>query len=314
MTQFLAKPVQYLSSLVNRVPRRVWRWVLRVAVLALLVPPILQWIIAYLVGSDARILPPQLLAAKNLLIVTAHPDDECLFFAPSILGVLDRNKAMTGGLLVMSTGNNYGIGEQRKLELMGSCKALGISDQRCVALDHADLQDNPTVWWDTPLIEGIVDKYVKKWDIDAILTFDEGGVSGHINHRAVSAAVSNYAATNLQAPVTFTLTTASLPRKYTILGDLPLTALPFAWRILEALSFPTSTADVKDGGRALVANTWHRYLMTRDAFSRHPSQYTWDRHLYMIVSRYVWFNDLKRVSRVTAAAAAGGTDPAHSKN
>jgi len=36
--------------------------------------------------------------------------------------------------------------------------------------------------------------------------------------------------------------------------------------------------------------------MTRDAFAQHPSQYTWDRHLYMIVSRYVWFNDLKRIS------------------
>ena len=92
------------SQLLALVPRRAWRWLLRAAVVAVVVPLLLQWVIAYLVGSDARILPPQLLAAKNLLIVTAHPDDECLFFAPSILGVLDRNKAVTGGLLVMSTG------------------------------------------------------------------------------------------------------------------------------------------------------------------------------------------------------------------
>ena len=68
----------------------------------------LNRVVAYLVGSDARILPPQLLAARNLLVVTAHPDDECLFFSPSILGVLDRNKDMTGGLLVMSTGTRAG--------------------------------------------------------------------------------------------------------------------------------------------------------------------------------------------------------------
>ena len=137
----------------------------------------------------------QLLAAKNLLIVTAHPDDECLFFAPSILGVLDRNRGITGGLLAMSTGNaapslppspdyspttcmhlpfpdrarardrapktdtdsstqvlaviddtlgnNYGIGETRKSELIGSCKALGINVERCVAIDREELQDNP---------------------------------------------------------------------------------------------------------------------------------------------------------------------------
>ena len=84
-----------------------------------------------------------------------------------------------------------------------------------------------------------------------------------------------------------------------MLGDLPLTALPFFWRILAALSFPTSTASPRDGARALVANTWHRYLRTRDAFAQHPSQYTWDRHLYMIISRYVWFNDLKRIPRQT---------------
>lgn len=109
---------------------------------------------------------------------------------------------------------------------------------------------------------------------------------------------SHYAATNPQAPVAFTLTTTSLPRKYTILGDLPLTALPFFWRIIGALSYPSGTADPKDGGRALTANTWDRYRKTRHAFAQHPSQYTWDRNLYMIASRYVWFNDLRRVDRV----------------
>jgi N-acetylglucosaminylphosphatidylinositol deacetylase len=78
---------------------------------------------------------------------------------------------------------------------------------------------------------------------------------------------------------------------------MPLTALPFLWRIIEALSFPTHSADPKDGVRALVANSWRRYQLTREAFAQHPSQYTWDRHLYMILSRYVWFNDLKRVPR-----------------
>ncbi|KAH8913116.1 LmbE-like protein [Coniochaeta sp. PMI_546] len=287
------------TQLLNSVPRRAWRWLIRIGVLVLVIPPILQLVIAYLVGSDARILPPQLLAAKNLLIVTAHPDDECLFFSPSILGVLDRNKHTTGSLLVMSNGNNYGIGELRTSELKGSCQALGINAGRCIALDHPALQDNPKLWWDIDLIESIVHEYVKKWDIDAIITFDEGGVSGHINHRAVSAAVSNYASTSPEAPVTFKLTTTSLLRKYTFLGDLPLTALPFTWRIIEALSFPATTADPKDGTRVLVANTWHRYLMARNAFASHDSQYTWDRHLYMILSRYVWYNDLKMIHRST---------------
>jgi N-acetylglucosaminylphosphatidylinositol deacetylase len=80
------------------------RWLVRLGFLAVLVPICLQWTLAYLLGSDARLLPPELHHAKNLLVVTAHPDDECLFFAPSILGVLDRDHNVRGGLLVMSTG------------------------------------------------------------------------------------------------------------------------------------------------------------------------------------------------------------------
>jgi N-acetylglucosaminylphosphatidylinositol deacetylase len=79
---------------------------------------------------------------------------------------------------------------------------------------------------------------------------------------------------------------------------MPLTALSFSWRILEALSFPTSVADASYSHKALVANTWRRYRMTRQAFRNHNSQYSWDRHLYLVLSRYVWFNDLKKVPRL----------------
>ncbi|KAK4160646.1 putative deacetylase LmbE-like domain-containing protein [Cladorrhinum sp. PSN259] len=288
-----------MMKLLSKIPRRILRFGLRLALLAAVIPVVLQCLIAYVVGSDARILPPQLLHAKNLLIVTAHPDDECLFFSPSILGVLERNKNTVGGLLVMSTGNNYGKGETRAQELKGSCQALGIHFQRCIALDHPDLQDDPKKWWNTDLIENFVHEHVKRWEADAIITFDEGGVSGHINHRAVSAAVRHYAATNPEAPVAFSLTTTSLIRKYTFLGDLPLTSLRFTWRIIEALSFHASKADPKTSDRALAANSWHRYLLTRSAMASHRSQYTWDRNLYMVLSRYVWFNDLKRLPHVS---------------
>ncbi|KAK9236482.1 N-acetylglucosaminyl-phosphatidylinositol de-N-acetylase [Lipomyces kononenkoae] len=272
------------------------RWVVRVGLALLLFPVFLQWALAYLLGSDARILPQELQYAKNLLIVTAHPDDECLFFAPSILGVLDRNRQMTGGLLVMSTGNNYGLGETRKQELLGSCKALGIDQSRCVALDHPQLQDDPKVWWETSVIQPIVEDYVRKWDIDAIITFDSGGVSGHINHRAVSAAISTYVAGNDKAPPSYMVVTRPLIRKYTFLFDLPLTALPFTWRIITAIFVPSQHADPSYSSKALAVNTWHRYIRTRAAFRSHDSQYSWDRHLYMVLSRYVWFNDLTRAT------------------
>jgi hypothetical protein len=65
-------------------------------------------------------------------------------------------------------GNNYGIGDLRKNELLGSCAALQIDPARCMALDHPELQDNPTVWWDTALVQTIVQQYIDKWNIDAV--------------------------------------------------------------------------------------------------------------------------------------------------
>jgi N-acetylglucosaminylphosphatidylinositol deacetylase len=99
-------------------------------------------------------------------------------------------------------GDNYGLGETRKKELGDACQVLGIDRQeRCVVLDRKyavpdkvvltrrELQDNPQVWWDTDVVENVIEEYVKRWKIDAIITFDDGGVSGHINHRAVAAGV-----------------------------------------------------------------------------------------------------------------------------
>jgi N-acetylglucosaminylphosphatidylinositol deacetylase len=108
---------------------------------------------------------------------------------------------------------------------------------------------------------------------------------------------SNYASTDAQAPATYMVSSVFLLRKYTVLGDLPLTSFPFTWRIIQALSFPTAVADDSYANKALAANSWRRYLKTRAAFRQHNSQYSWDRNLYMILSRYVWFNNLQRVQR-----------------
>jgi len=51
------------------------------------------------------------------------------------------------------------------------------------------LQDDPHVWWDPALVAQVVEEYVQRWGIDAIITFDDRGVTGHINHRATAVGV-----------------------------------------------------------------------------------------------------------------------------
>jgi N-acetylglucosaminylphosphatidylinositol deacetylase len=184
-----------LTKLVRSKALRFYLRVLsRVLGFLLIASVVLEIVLAYGVARDVRILPSTLRQGNNFLLVTAHPDDECLFFSPTVLGVLDGNTEMKGGLLVLSAGNNYGIGETRKKELKGSCEVLGIDFERCVVLDEKDL---PKLWWDEDVIMSQVKQYIKKWKVDIvslgfgsfatktknysdsiqIVTIDEGGVS-----------------------------------------------------------------------------------------------------------------------------------------
>ena len=61
----------------------------------------------------------------RVLLVTAHPDDECMFFAPTIRNILKQNGSLE--LLCLSTGDGAGKGRIRVEELHKSCRVLGIS-------------------------------------------------------------------------------------------------------------------------------------------------------------------------------------------
>ena len=90
------------------------------------------------------------------------------------------------------------------MELKAACLRIGA--KQCIVLDREDIRDNPKIWWDQEIVQTIVKSWVSKWSADAVrhkwvhdafrnshilqvITFDLGGVSGHINHRAVSAAI-----------------------------------------------------------------------------------------------------------------------------
>ena len=107
----------------SKAVRRYVNLLLRILTFILILSIVLQFILAYIVAKDPRILPPALRRAKNLLIVTAHPDDECLFFAPAILGVLDSNPDTKGGLIVLSSGSSCTSGRS-ELRLTFSRKQL----------------------------------------------------------------------------------------------------------------------------------------------------------------------------------------------
>ncbi|XP_065027789.1 probable N-acetylglucosaminyl-phosphatidylinositol de-N-acetylase isoform X3 [Musa acuminata AAA Group] len=120
---------------------------------------------------------------RNVLLVIAHPDDESMFFAPTILFL--NSEGHNIHILCISTGNAEGVGNNRKVEIYRACAILKIPLQQVKVLDHPCLQDGFENTWDHELLARLIEDEIKVWDIDSLITFDDFGVSGHPNHRDV---------------------------------------------------------------------------------------------------------------------------------
>lgn len=99
-------------------------WILSLVVLAFS-----WWILA---GGRAE-LPRALTSVRFCLLVTAHPDDECMFFAPTLLSL--KRAGVRVSLLCLSEGNCDGLGGIRKEELKQSALLLGIPTDRVSVLN-----------------------------------------------------------------------------------------------------------------------------------------------------------------------------------
>ncbi|XP_068227100.1 N-acetylglucosaminyl-phosphatidylinositol de-N-acetylase [Palaemon carinicauda] len=213
---------------------------------------------------------------RRVLVVTAHPDDEVMFFGPTILHFTQREDALVY-LLCLSTGNHYGMGNIRSRELLESCRLLGVARENILLYRCDDLPDDPSIMWPTVRTANLINQYLHALDINMVVTFDMGGVSGHVNHSALYSAIQHLVEEEL-LPETcgaFSLDSVNIFRKYSSLLDVPLSY---------AFSSCAFTVDL------------HHYSILRKAMRAHSSQYVWFRKLYMIFSRYLLINTLTRLN------------------
>lgn len=212
----------------------------------------------------------QLAGARRVLFVTSHPDDEVMFFGPTILGLVRRCEVF---LLCMSPGRE--AGHTRKRELFASCKLLGIPDSNVILMRHSKLKDDPTVRWREELVSDIILRQVASLSIDTCVTFDRYGVSGHRNHISLYYALACLAMEDRHRSV-FCLTSVNLLRKYSGVVDVPMSFLVCPRVYLAGLV---------------------EWVTLQRAMAAHWSQYTWFRCLYMLFSRYTLINTLEPMSR-----------------
>jgi len=243
-------------------------------------------------AAAAAAAPPARGAAPPLLLVTAHPDDESMFFAP----LLDAARAagMHVRVLSLTDGGAGGDGRVRARELAAAGAALGFSPSVAAV---AGVRDGMHEEWDVGaaaraiVAEARAARARARGGALALASFDARGVTGHANHVAAAAA-ARAAARALGAPL-FALRT--VPRGARFCGPRAARArwaaaaargAPAA--LPRAGAWPRAPLVLFARGAAPCAGVWR-------GMRAHASQFVWHRRLWAIFSAYAYFVELECV-------------------
>jgi LmbE family N-acetylglucosaminyl deacetylase len=131
------------------------------------------------------------IGVRSALVVVAHPDDESFGLGGVVArltasGVDVRVLCLTHGE-ASTLGAGVDLGDLRAVELTCAAAELGVRD--VTLLDHPDggLADV-----DGDVLDATVDSCIG--DADLVVVFEPGGVTGHPDHRAATAAAERVAA------------------------------------------------------------------------------------------------------------------------
>ncbi|KAL4761740.1 PIG-L family deacetylase [Aspergillus foveolatus] len=265
---------------------------------------------------------------KRICLLIAHPDDEAMFFAPTLLALTKPELGNHIKILCLSSGDADGLGHIRRGELQKSAKRLGIrGDNDVLVLNDPRFQDGMGTSWAKNEIASLLTatfapnasasasksmsrKQAKSRDeaptatIDVLLTFDAHGVSNHINHRSLYHGARHFLTTLMKdkpgysCPVTlYTLRTTNLLRKYIGVLDAPFTMIKGVLDGLFAVSSSKIRRNVKEQmpAKLLFVSSVGEWMTAQSAMVKaHQSQMVWFRWGWIGIGRYMVVNDLKR--------------------
>uniref|UniRef100_A0A6B2LF69 N-acetylglucosaminylphosphatidylinositol deacetylase n=1 Tax=Arcella intermedia TaxID=1963864 RepID=A0A6B2LF69_9EUKA len=214
---------------------------------------------------------------RNILLVTAHPDDESMFFVPFSRDAIRQGKRIS--LLCLSKGLEPG--QTRINELTLAAKMLGFDKSEVYGVGGClggigPFQDGFTADWRKEEIAEVVEHYSVLWDIDVILSFDKAGVSGHPNHLQTHQGVLHH---KLHYPNSkashYQLHSTPIPLKY----------LSWVGILLEVTRREKSSIYLNEN-----------FHVVWQAMCLHSSQFVWFRRLYLLFSTFVHLNILEQMN------------------
>lgn len=294
---------------------------------------VLPLLISY-TSTASRTYFPTLRNAR-ILLLTAHPDDEAMFFAPTVLALTDASLGNHLKVLCLSRGNADGLGDVRERELKESCRRLGVQEGDALCLEDAQLQDGFHTWSTSYIRDLLLKNFTQSEGgiptIDAVVTFDAQGVSRHPNHRSSFEGARAFAeamhvkagGTGWEVPVAvYALRSVHVARKYSGALDVVASMVMSIWHVLtrkdkEKLGWSslqgrnTRSKEREDitegeGGRLVSMGKLPTHLLYVSGLNDwrkslgamvngHKSQMVWFRWGWISLGRYLWVNDLRRV-------------------
>jgi len=268
------------------------------------------------------------------VLVIAHPDDESMFFLPTIRACQTQKDSSWDEfwILCLTIGDYDGLGAVRTKELEKVCNTNLLHVDELIQLDDQALLDHPTQSWNVEHAYGCIrealrrklDEKRKDWGDQStvhlkVLTFDDEGVSGHINHRDCHYAVCLFdlkireevrsgnkktlkaKLPGVESMEVWTLETIRNPiRKYIPVIEwirlvaFTLTTLGVAILPLWACARHLNPASLIHG-REVMTCRLNDPLLNWRAMAAHHSQFVWYRRLFVIFSCYTYVNVLRRL-------------------
>lgn len=240
-----------------------------------------------------------LTSALHVLIV-AHPDDESMFFVPTLRALKASDE--TFWILCLTTGDYDGLGNIRSLEMLQTGQLLG-ADKTLVC---DTLKDHPTKRWNVSEVQQQIQHALRNamgpndsWSRLVLLTFDRYGVSGHVNHIDTyhgTCALLRQGELILPKQQSSENTVAIPVEGWTLTSErniiskyIPLVSwILFMWSFF----FRVGTVQMNPNYRIYrsIEPSW-----SWKAMSTHHSQFVWYRRLFVVFSCYTYVNRLERI-------------------
>jgi len=225
------------------------------------------------------------------VLVIAHPDDESMFFLPTL-----QSLPPPKWLLCLSNGDFDGLGKEREKELFRVGRdILGLER---VLLRTKELRDSPVLRWDASVISSILGQelegFLESHEVH-IMTFDEQGVSGHVNHCDTHRGVQyflqeqhNRSASLLHG---WELTSIHNPiQKY-----VPV----YHWLVLIMVSILGIRPLRSKAGCFPRSCSLYEPWLNWKCMAGHRSQFVWYRRLFVVFSTYTYHNQWKPIQVIT---------------